>query len=53
MLKVVLVLRQIVLRLKEGDLGVFIKKHKDIVVLGSQLKLMPSKFNIGVLSQPQ
>ena len=40
MLKVVLVLRQIVLRLKEGDLGVFIKKHKDIVVLGSQLNLI-------------
>jgi hypothetical protein len=39
MLKVVFVLRQIVLRLKECEIEVFIKKHKDIVVLGSHLKL--------------
>lgn len=40
MLKVVLLLRQIVLRLKECEVDVVIKKHKDLVVLGSHLKVI-------------
>jgi len=40
MLKVVLVLRQLVLRLKESEIDVVTKKHKDLVVLGSHLKVI-------------
>lgn len=40
MLKVMLVLRQLVLRLKEGLVDVVIKKHKESVILGSQLKVI-------------
>lgn len=40
MLKVVLVLRQLVLRLKECEVDVMIRKNKDLVVLGSHLKVI-------------
>jgi len=40
MLKVVLVLRQLVLRLKESIIDVVIKKNKESVNLGSHLKVI-------------
>ena len=40
MLKVVLVLRQLLLRLKESEIDVIIKKQKEVVTLGSHLKVV-------------
>lgn len=39
MLKVVLVLKEIVLRLKEGEAEVIIKKNKDVILLASSCKI--------------
>jgi hypothetical protein len=40
MLKVVIVLRQLVLRIKQCIVDVVVKKHKDTLNLGSQLKVI-------------
>lgn len=46
MFKVVFVLRQIVLRLKESEIEVVVKKQKDTVLLGSSCKIIDGICNL-------
>lgn len=46
MYKVVFVLRQVILRLKESEIEIVVKKQKDSVLLGSHCKIIDGICNI-------